>query len=257
MSASRAHPSPYDLVFGAESIDDRLFPPIKGEAEARGVSLEDPERFVFLTGVGRLLQAIAGGEGDAEGEGPGKGGGAGEGSREGRGEAFRQHGRLLFHAFHFWRAGKVEVELDEALVRRLLDDDEPGGDRALATPAVAGYLRLPRNLIWAAPAPGERPEPADGFFWTFYPPSEAAPRALHLLMALGVRPDRPGFSVVTATGEVGAYPHWADVDARPGVTDFATTLPGGELDRLYSVETTAELLKLASRCFIALDRDGG
>lgn len=243
MNPSRAHPSPYDLAFGAESIDDRLFPPIEGEAEARGVSLEDPDRFVFLTGVGRLLQAIAGGEG--------------EGAGEGRGEAFRQHGRLLFHAFHFWRAGKVEVELDEATVRGLLDDDEPAGDRALATPAVAGYLRLPRNLVWAAPAPGERPEPADGFFWTFHPPAVDASRALHLLMALGVRPDRPGFSVVTATGEVGADPHWADVDARPGVSDFATTLPGGELDRLYSVETTAEFLKLASRCFLALDRDSG
>lgn len=243
MNPSRAHPSPYDLAFGAESIDDRLFPPIEGEAEARGVSLEDPDRFVFLTGVGRLLQAIAGGEG--------------EGAGEGRGEAFRQHGRLLFHAFHFWRAGKVEVELDEATVRGLLDDDELAGDRALATPAVAGYLRLPRNLVWAAPSPGERPEPADGFFWTFHPPADDAPRVLHLLMALGVRPDRPGFSVVTATGEVGADPHWADVDARPGVSDFATTLPGGELDRLYSVETTAELLKLASRCFLALDRDSG
>lgn len=249
MSESRARPSPYDLAFGAESIDDRLFPPIEGEAEARGVSLEDPERFVFLTGVGRLLQAIAGGETPGEGSGQGRG--------EGRGEAFRQHGRLLFHAFHFWRAGKVEVELDEAMIRRLLDDDEPAGDRALATPAVAGYLRLPRNLVWAAPAPGERPEPADGFFWTFHPSPEDTPRALHLLMALGVRPDRPGFSVVTATGEVGADPHWADVDARPGVSDFATTLPGGELDRLYSVETTAELLKLASRCFLALGRDGG
>jgi hypothetical protein len=234
---------PYDLAFGAESIDDRLFPPIEAEAEARGQPLDDPDRFLFLTGVGRLLQAIAG---------TAEGGGSGEDVRSG--EALRQHGRLLFHAFHFWRAGKVELGLDEATVRKLLDDAAPAGNWPLATPAVAGYLRLPRNLIWAAPEAGERPEPADGFFWTYHPASDG-PGTLHLLMVLGLRPGRPGFSVVMAAGV--PDPHWADVDARPGVTDFATTLPGGELDRLYSVETTAELLKLASRCFRGLaSRDG-
>jgi hypothetical protein len=232
VSEARERPGPYDLAFGAEALDDRLFPPIRDEAEARNQPLDDPDRFVFLTGVGRLLQAIAG---------------------EAHGEAFREHGRLLFHAFHYWLAGKVEVSLDEPTVRALLDETAPVGDWTLATPAVAGYLRLPRNLIWAAPAPGERPEPADGFFWSFHPEAEG-PRTLHLLMALGLRADRPGFSVVTAAGS--PDPHWADVDARPGVTDFATTLPGGELDRLYSVETTAELLKLASRCFRALDQHG-
>jgi hypothetical protein len=232
MSERQPRLGPYDLAFGAESMDDRLFPPIEAEAEARGQPLEDPDRFLFLTGVGRLLQAIAGAAGG------------------GSGEILRQHGRLLFHAFHFWRAGKVEVALDEAAVRRLLDDAAPAADWTLVTPAVAGYLRLPRNLIWAAPEPGERPEPADGFFWAYLPAADA-PRTLYLLMALGLRADRPGFSVVTAAGA--PDPHWADVDARPGVTDFTTTIPGGELDRLYSVETTAELLKLASRCFRVLD----
>jgi hypothetical protein len=68
-----------------------------------------------------------------------------------------------------------------------------------------------------------------------------------------VRPDRPGFSVVPAGGVLDDVPHWAAVDARPGGRDFETTLPGGEMDRLYSVETTAELLKLASLCFWELD----
>jgi hypothetical protein len=194
----------------------------------------------------------------------------------------KQHGRLLYHAFHFWRGGKRVVELQEQRLRSLLDGDgdRPAGAWTLATPTTAGYFRLPRNLIWASPSPGLRPEPADGFFWTFPAPRQdarlpdarraaaagpeaAAPEAMgggapviHLLLALGVRPDRPGFSVVSATGVADREPHWADVDARPGGRDFHTTLPGGELDRLYSVETTAELLKLASLAFRELERGG-
>jgi hypothetical protein len=72
-----------------------------------------------------------------------------------------------------------------------------------------------------------------------------------------VRADRPGFSVVSASGVTDDEPHWADLDARPDGQDFATTLPGGELDRLYSIETAGELLRLASLCFHQLDRDRG
>jgi hypothetical protein len=237
MTEARGRPDPYDLVFGVEAMDDRLFPPIAEEAGARGLTLDDPDRFLFLTSVGHLLQAIAG-----PAESPNEAGQAGE--------LMKQHGRLLFHAFHFWHTGKRIVELDEPQLRRLLDGEVVGGDWTLATPAAAGYVRLPANLVWASPAPGLRPEPADGFFWSFDSP------ALHLLMALGVRPDRPGFSVVTTTGMTDTEPHWGDVDARPGGRDFATTLPGGELDRLYSVETAAELLKLASLCFRELERGG-
>lgn len=239
MTERRDRPSPYHLVFGAESVDDTLFPPIAEEAAAREQPLDDPDRFLFLTSVGRLLQAIAG-----------------DPDQPDAGEAFKQHGRLLFHAFHHWRAGRVEVELGEDRLRALLDDPPTVGDWALTAPAPAGYLRLPRNLVWAAPGPGLRPEAADGIFWACFP-GDDGPAALHLLMALGVRADRPGFSVVTASGVTDDEPHWADLDARPGGQDFATTLPGGELDRLYSIETAGELLRLASLCFHDLDQDRG
>ena len=108
------------------------------------------------------------------------------------------------------------------------------------------------TLVWAAPAPNLRPEPADGFFWSWVEPDDEPPR-LHVLLALGVRPDRAGFSVVPTTGILDREPHWAEVEGRPDGTDFETTLPGGELDRLYSVQTAAELLKLASLCFWELD----
>jgi hypothetical protein len=231
----RPRSAPYDLVFGVESIDDKLFPPIVEEAGARGVPLDDPDRFLFLTSVGRLLQAVAGE------------------SETTAGESMKQHGRLLFHAVHFWREGKHVAQLAEDRLRTLLEGGVDVGDWALATPAPAGYHCLPRNRVWASPGPGLTPEPADGFFWV------DRPDGLAVLLVLGVRPDRPGFSVVSAQGEAvgeggGAGGHWARVVARPGGQDFASTIPGGELDGLHSVETPLELLKLASLCFWQLDR---
>jgi hypothetical protein len=246
MSESAERQDPYALVFGAEGIDDRLFPPIAEEAETREQPLQDPDRFLFLTSVGQLLQAIAGTEPYRPGEEPGPE----------RKEAVRQYGRLLFHAFHHWRAGKHTRAVEEDRLRWLLDEVTTVGDWRLRPPAPAGYLRLPRNLVWAAPAPNLQPEPADGFFWAWFDP-EDAPGTLHVLLTLGVRPDRPGFSVVPSTGVLDRESHWAEVDARPDGTDFETTLPGGEMDHLYSIESAAELLKLASRVFWELDPASG
>lgn len=224
--------TPYDLAFGRDALDDRLFPPIAEEAAARDLPLHDPERFLFLSSVGRLLQAVGG---DASGS---------------AGEELRQHGRLLFHAFHHWRAGRRTLAVDEPALRRLLGEQPEVDAWRLTVPAPAGYLQLPTNLVWAAPAEGTPPEPADGFFWTLLREGEPA---LQVLLVLGVRQDRPGFSVIPVTGIPDPEPHWAGVDARPGGTDFETTLPGGELDRLFSIETPAEILKLASLCFWRLD----
>ncbi len=237
---------PYELVFGAESMDERLFPPIAEEAEAREQPLTDPDRFVFLSSVGKLLQAIAGSEPYAGGETP----------REEDREAVRQYGRLLFHAFHFWRGGKVRTEVGEERLRWLLDDVTTVGDWELRTPAAAGYLRLPRHLVWAAPAPDLPPEPVDGLFWMHDRPDDDLAR-LHVLLTLGVRSDRAGFSVIPATGILDHERHWAEVEGRPDGTDFETTLPGGEMDRLYSIESAAEALKLASLAFWELDPASG
>ncbi|MFW5951550.1 MAG: hypothetical protein ACOCVZ_05485 [Gemmatimonadota bacterium] len=265
MTRTQERPDPYELVFGAESIDERLFPPIAEEADARRLPLDDPERFVFLSSVGKLLQAIAGTAPDEAGAGPpaqaAPGGPtsdeeASRGEAEASREAIRHYGRVLFHAFHHWRARKPTETLPEEKVRWLLDEVTTVGDWSLRPPAPAGYLRLPRNLVWAAPAANQRPEPADGFFWMLEEP-DGEPARLHVLLALGVRPDRPGFSIVTTTGVLDDEPHWANARGRPEGGDFETTLPGGELDGLYSIETAAELLKLVSRAFWELDPASG
>ena len=240
--------NPYQLVFGVESMDDRLFPPIAEEAEARDQPLDDPDRFLFLSSVGQLLQAIAGAEDagyDHEEE-------DGEPEAGDQRDALKQYGRLLYHAFHYWRDRKPTRRVTEERLRWLLDDVSSVGDWSLVVPAASGYLQLPRNLIWAEPAPGLTPEPVDGFFWRRVDPDDA-PARLHVLLVLGVRPDRAGFSVVPATGVLDDDEHWAEVDARPDGDDFGNTLPGGEMDELYSIETAAEVLKLASLCFWHLD----
>ena len=223
--------TPYELVF-AEAIDDRLFPPIAEEADARGMPLHEPERFLFLSSVGRLLQSFAGQEPDSGAEK----------------EEIRQYGRLLYHAFHLWRERKALLVLTDEAARWLMEDVTTVGDWRLRTPSPAGYVQLPKHLVWAAPAAGATPEPVDGFFWTFVP-GDDSPDTLHVLLALGLRPDRPGFSIVPATGELDTVAHWAEIDARPDGQDFETTIPGGEQDRLHSLETPAEILKLASRVF--------
>lgn len=234
-----ARPTPYHFAFGQQGVDDKLFPPIVEEAEARGLPLHDPDRFVFLGSVGRLLRAIAGG--------------AEERGQEEAGAAMRQHGRLLFHAFHHWRGERRTLAVDEPTVRWLVDEVTSVGEWRLTAPSPAGYLQLPRNLLWAAPAEGMRPEPADGFFWTLL---REGPTELHVLLCLGLREDRPGFSVIPVTGVPDDEPHWAEYDARPGGTAFETTIPGGDMDRLYSIETPAEILRLASLCFWRLDPAG-
>lgn len=239
--------TPYELVFGAEAIDDRLFPPIAEEAEARDMPLDDPDRFLFLSSVGRLLEGIAG-----EGAGGGTDQEQEAAGTKGRNEEIRQYGRLLYHAFHLWRGRKPLLLLSPDAARWLMEDVTTIGDWRLRPPAPSGYVQLPRHLVWAAPASGMTPEPVDGFFWTFVP-GDDSPDTLHVLLALGLRPDRPGFSIIPATGELDTVDHWAEVEGRPDAPDFETTLPGGEQDRLYSLESPAEILKLASRVFWQVD----
>ena len=63
---------------------------------------------------------------------------------------------------------------------------------------------------------------------------------------LRIRPDRAGFSVVPTTGVLDDVDHWAELDARPDGDDFDTTLPGGELDELYSIESAASPCRMCS-----------
>jgi hypothetical protein len=144
--------------------------------------------------------------------------------------------------------------VEESLARRLLAAPPAVGPWAMLPPHPAGYLQLPRNLLWARVAATEPPEPVDGIFWTMIgaaDPTQPPYARLDLLVALGLRPGRPGLSVIDIGEELeaGGAGHWADVAGRPEGEDFANLLPGGELQQWHGLATRGEVLRLVSLLF--------
>lgn len=235
--AGRARPTPYDLIFDPAHFDEARFRLIAEQAAARAAVT--PGDLALLPAAGELLRALL-----PEPE---------EGVPHG--ELVTQVSALLFHSFRFWLHGRRTHEIPEADARALLGPDVVVGEWDLRAPAPAGYVTLPRNLLWARVADDAAHEPVDGFFWSAPTAGEGVRgERLDLLLALGVRRGRPGLSVVDASIEDGAsLRHWGDVEARPGGTDFENVLPGGELNRYHSLTTRAEILKLVSRILWHLD----
>ncbi len=232
--------TPYELVFGVGPFESEHFPAIQEEARERAVDVSDPERFVMLAAVGRLLREL-----------PPEDAGSG---------ALLELGLLLFHGYHSWLFGRRLYVVERPLAKRLLAAPPAIGEWELTPPHPAGYVQLPRNLVWSRVGEGAPGEPVDGFFWTMVgrdDPATPPYRRLDLLLALGLRSDRPGLSVVPVGAALpGAPGHWADLRARSdeggagaGGFDFANVLPGGELGGLHSLVNEAEVLKLASLLF--------
>ena len=221
-----ARMTPYELGIPGREFADTNFAAIRREAEARQVDDSDPGAFLLLGEVGRTLKEIQG--------------------EERGGEALHQFGAFLFHAYHFHRAGELVLLVETEAVRQALHHDHrnPGlweGE----LPAHAGYLQLPRHLVWSHPDPDGPAEDMDGVFWV-----RSTGESLSLLAGLGIRGDRPGLSVVPLPPVPladAAHWHTAPVREEGEGSDFATTLPGGELDGLYSVIRAGEVLKLVAR----------
>ena len=158
----------------------------------------------------------------------------------------RDYGALAFHAIPFQRAGSPALLVDTPLCRALAGEWKGGG--AAGPPGPAGYVQLPRNLFWAQPGGAAPPEPVDGFFWTV-----SVADVLHVLLVTGMWDGRPGLSVVpVAEAPLADAGTWLDAIVREDGPDFATTLPGGELQGLYSFTAAGEILKLAARLFAHL-----
>lgn len=235
---ARSRVTPWDVVFGGGAFDARLD---ELEAQAPARSATTPTELFMLPAAGELLRELL----------P-------ESTADAHREVVAQISALMFHGFRFRLHGRRVVRVDEAAIRRLVDDRPHVGEWAFRAPGPAGYLQLPRNLFWARVAEDAPAEPADGFFWSAPEPEEGVRGArLDLLVCLGVRPDRPGLSLVEVGVESGGpLQHWADVQARHDGSDFANLLPGGELQNYYALATQAEVLKLASLCFWHLDTRG-
>ena len=126
----------------------------------------------------------------------------------------------------------------------MIDGTGAIGEWQLVAPARAGYVSLPRNLIFSRIDENAQAEAVDGFFYIL---NEVR---LDVLLILGVVPNRAGFSIINLAGVLSdaAEGHFGDVQARADGTDFENVLPGGS-GRLYAITNAMEALKLVSRTF--------
>jgi hypothetical protein len=224
--------TPYELVFIEGDFESRVFPRILEEAEEQGIPALHPERFGFLSTAADVVRNLT-----PEDAAP---------------EALEQYRALVFHAFHFWCADKPLYVLDPDAARHLVVATAPTGDRSFLVPGGVAYLQLPPQLFWASISAELTPEPVDGFFVTESTGFDALGRPfqhLEILMVLGIRRARAGFSVIPVQADLAENLDdvW-DEEGRPG-GDFANVLPGGELSGLYSILTAGEVLKLVGRAF--------
>lgn len=222
--------TPYELSLPGRDFADEQFDAIARELESRGIRTAEPAAFVMIRAAHEALEAIGGVATEAE--------------------LAREHAVLLYHAFHFHRAGEPLYLLGIHAARYLVEV-EADPKAAPSPPEPAGYLQLPRHLFWAQPLEGRPPEAVDGLFWCT--PGEDR---LSVLLVVGMRGDRPGLSVVAVPPvPLADAALWATEKTRAAGDDFAGTLPGAELDRLYSLETAGEVLKLVARTFWYLEEN--
>lgn len=224
-----ARVTPFEILLPDEAFADNWFPLIREEAEEKGGSLDTPESFILLSQAAMALREIRGEE-----DGP---------------ERIHQHGALLFQAFHFWEAGAPLYLMETGAARFLVENGPEDEAWTPTVPGKAGYVQLPHHLFWSAGEEEAVPESLDGIFW-------AAPDGenVTLLVVMGMRKDRPGLAVVPLpTLPVPAAAPWATMAVRPDGQDFRSSLPGAELEGLYTVAAGGEALKLIMRAFWFLD----
>ena len=232
-SLAAARLSPYEIGLPDRAFQERVFREIREEGQASGVEFGDPGAFLRLEAAGRAVGELRGAPGGAPWSDP--------------------LGAFLFHAFHFGAAGERLYLLDEAAARYLAGAPSERFRWRGELPAPAGYLQLPRHLFWSPAGEEGAAEPVDGFFWT-----RATRATLSLLVAMGIRRGRPGFTLteLPPAGLAGAD-GWPCTQIREEGADFAPTLPGGDVARLHSIATLGEVLKLAARIFAHMSEEEG
>lgn len=235
MSEAEVRHTPYTLVFDAPIFHDEFFPRI-AEDERRYGRAHEPSALIALDAGEALLQAVL----PEDALGPA----AAPGRLPSGASAFvvDRYSALLFAVYRFWQAGRPEYRFDEDLVRALLGKPPRVAEWSLMQAPSAGYAVLPRNLVWSQVEDADAPEPVDGFFWVR---TEGDAPQLVLVLALGVRAGRAGFSILDVTAPVPAQGHYAAPSA-PAADDFENFLPGGELQHLFGVQTPAAALRMAS-----------
>jgi hypothetical protein len=216
-----ARVTPFEIAFPNRDRLTALDRAVSDEASRRAVDASSLDGFLGLTAVGDFLSELHGAEVPRV--------------------ALLEYGTLAYHAVQFLRHDMPLFLLATSAARRLVVTVPRA---APEPPARAGYLQLPQHLFWTRPE-GAAPESLDGTFWTV-----STERTLHLLPVTGIRPDRPGFGTLAVpAAPLGHAADWVEATVRESTNDFATDLPGAQLDRLYAIESVGEMLKLMARFF--------
>jgi hypothetical protein len=118
-------------------------------------------------------------------------------------------------------------------------------------------LQFPAQRLWARVTVDAPFEPVDGCFVVVDDTAPAPDSGAHLraLLVLGLRPERPGVSLVsyrTDLDPIRAAEH-ADHPWREDAAPFANAIPGGERQSLLAITTTSELEGLVLRALHLLD----
>ena len=226
--------TPYELILEPLERDD--FPAIRTEGEQRGSDVHRRDQFLLLGHAGAALDEMVTDDADPA--------------------SLDEYGELLYQGYQFWTFGRRLYSFDEGVTELLTSPDYEIGDWIFAGPP-ASYLQFPYQRIWARVAADAPYEPLDGIFTVAAETQEHADSGTHLRaqMVLGLRPDRPGVSLVSYRDDID--PMKVAVRAehpwRAEGVAYANAISGGDRMGYRTLATTSELEALVIRAFHYLD----
>ncbi len=226
--------TPYEMIL--EPLESDAFPAIRAEGEQRGSDVHRRDQFLLLGHAGAALGEMV--------------------SDDAEPAAMDEYGELLYEGYQFWSYGRRTYSFDDAVTTALTAPEYPIGDWILAAPP-ACYLQFPYQRLWARVSADAPYEPLDGCFAVVADTEQRADAGAHLRvqMALGVRSDRAGVSLVSYRDDLDPRRAGARAE-RPWRADgepFANAIPGGERKGYRTLATTSELEALVIRAFHYLD----
>lgn len=216
--------TPYELAFGGARFSEDVFPAIAEDARRCGADPWRRVEFTRLESVAALLEEVLPEGDDAA--------------------AVDQYLHTLYHAYHFWSAGCPIYAFGASVLRALVESPPDLSGWRFRAPRPALYIELARNLFWAEVS-GGAPEPVEGLHLVCE--GGRGSSEIELLLVLGMRAERPGFSVAGVSFDPGRLP------AVAGAETFRSDIPGAELAGLYSLRKISEAAALALRSLWYID----
>lgn len=226
--------TPYEALL--EPLETVSWPHIREEAAHRGADTRRRDEFVLLGAVGATLRDVIPDDAPAD--------------------AVDEYAELIYHAYHYWAFGKRTYVLNRQVLDQLLAPEYSLGAWTVAGPPSC-YLQLPAQRIWARVTSDAPFEPIDGCF-VVVEDTAAGPDAamqLHAMLVLGLRPERPGISLVGYRAELDPHraAERADLPWRGDAPPFANAIPGGERQAFHAIVTESELEAFVLRTLQYLD----